>query len=54
MLPELHQSMLSMLIGGSRGQTSFQGLMSSIPVSSKSAVLRVARMAPRSRQMAAI
>ena len=28
--------------------------MSSIPVSSKPAVLRVARMAPRSRQMAAI
>jgi hypothetical protein len=35
-------------------QPGFQGLMSSIPVSSKSAVLRVASMAPRSRQMAAI
>ena len=35
-------------------QPSSQGLMSSIPVSSKSAVLRVASMAPRSRQMAAI
>lgn len=35
-------------------QVSFQGSMSSIPVSAKSAVLRVARVAPESRQMAAI
>ena len=44
----------TMVLTSFRGQPSSQGLMSSMPVSLKSAVLRVARMAPKSRQMAAI